>query len=679
MPEVLQLLHYTRQSIPGQYLRSFAYYHDKIGNVHLDGLPETMQRELMFVIWRIIDMGGRVPCASLGLLCRELAETSRRLKSRGLPSASLMDRTPGEWRTELNTTWARRIKALPNASTMRTIAGPLDRACKLLWFAYDDSPWWEREVWSLDMDPRIPRREQEPARGYTIHWHDVEPQWLRRGAMFYVKTLLESGRATWTTVMGQKHSFRLFGTFVTERGLASPRLAEDETKVRAIMMDFLTCDSLRSASGRQRSHSTIAGITAAVRGLYGFMHDHGEDAASATGDPRWAGLSPEYLRFWRPGDVPRFKKQAFTEDHLFSDQVLSRIAAQAPLLAAPQSEGGFGDPQAMRILLLMIATGRRLSEICMLDANPLLPVTGPEPKDGTRIAKLCYQQTKIEGAPETIFVDSEVIEIIAEQQRWLKSHLEKVGITDPPAYLFLKDHNNLHCRHHYYSHVFRRQMEKLVQRAELKDDDGQPLKLSKTHRFRHTKATSLINAGVPLHVVQRYMGHASPEMTMHYAQTLDSTAKAEFLKYRKITTNGEGPGVSPEDLYDLMALDSRTDRVLPNGWCTLPPTKSCDKGNACLGCDLFVTDERFLNVHEGELVALDSLIDKRQEAHTTRTGEPMSENHVWLTLRRREQGALGTIIETLKGPDRRNGPVKGPGTAPRAEADIAKAPRQVAR
>jgi len=28
----------------------------------------------------------------------------------------------------------------------------------------------------------------------------------------------------------------------------------------------------------------------------------------------------------------------------------------------------------------------------------------------------------------------------------------------------------------------------------------------RTHRMRHTKATDLLNAGVPIHVVQRYMG-----------------------------------------------------------------------------------------------------------------------------------------------------------------------------
>lgn len=97
-----------------------------------------------------------------------------------------------------------------------------------------------------------------------------------------------------------------------------------------------------------------------------------------------------------------------------------------------------------------------------------------------------------------------------------------------------------------------------------------------------------------------------------------------------------------------MALDSRTDRVLPNGWCTLPPARSCDKGNACLTCDLFVTDQRFLDVHRAEFDSLNQLIEQRQQAHRERTGRPMSDNHVWLTLRRREQGALRTIIDTLQ-------------------------------
>lgn len=48
------------------------------------------------------------------------------------------------------------------------------------------------------------------------------------------------------------------------------------------------------------------------------------------------------------------------------------------------------------------------------------------------------------------------------------------------------------------------------------------------------------------------------------------------------------------DMLDLVQLDRRTDRILPNGYCLLPSTRSCDKGNACHGCDHFATDRTFL-------------------------------------------------------------------------------------
>jgi hypothetical protein len=92
----------------------------------------------------------------------------------------------------------------------------------------------------------------------------------------------------------------------------------------------------------------------------------------------------------------------------------------------------------------------------------------------------------------------------------------------------------------------------------------------------------LLNAGVPLHVVQRYLGHLTPTMTMTYAQTLASTAEAEFLRYRKITADARDLEIDPRDLYDMLELDRRTDRILPHGWCLLPPRQMCLKGNACL-------------------------------------------------------------------------------------------------
>ncbi len=80
----------------------------------------------------------------------------------------------------------------------------------------------------------------------------------------------------------------------------------------------------------------------------------------------------------------------------------------------------------------------------------------------------------------------------------------------------------------------------------------------------------------------RYMGHKSPAMFMHYAQTLSTVAEHEFLRYKKVTADGRDYDRDPAEMFEALALDQRTDRVLPNGYCTLPPRQACDKGNALL-------------------------------------------------------------------------------------------------
>jgi len=43
-------------------------------------------------------------------------------------------------------------------------------------------------------------------------------------------------------------------------------------------------------------------------------------------------------------------------------------------------------------------------------------------------------------------------------------------------------------------------LEQLAELADIRDSQGQRPPLSHVHRFRHTRGTSLINAGVPVHV-----------------------------------------------------------------------------------------------------------------------------------------------------------------------------------
>ena len=113
--------------------------------------------------------------------------------------------------------------------------------------------------------------------------------------------------------------------------------------------------------------------------------------------------------------------------------------AGAGLLGTPAAEGGLGDEQAMRILMLLARTGRRVSEICMLDHDPLLPLHPPGSGGRARradgfVARLRYQQTKIDGAPDTILVDREIVAIIHAQQDWLRRARPDAAA---PKYLFV--------------------------------------------------------------------------------------------------------------------------------------------------------------------------------------------------------------------------------------------------
>jgi hypothetical protein len=158
-------------------------------------------------------------------------------------------------------------------------------------------------------------------------------------------------------------------------------------------------------------------------------------------------------------------------------------------------------------------------------------------------------------------------------------------------------------------------------------------------------------------------------MTMHYSKTLRETHEREFLRHKKITADGQDLDLDPRDLFALIELDKRTDRVLPNGLCMLPPRQVCDRGNACLTCDKFTTDASYLPEHEQQLQKLNDLIAQRQAAFRARTGEEMSTSNVWLEQRLTEQRALQTIIAVLNQPPLAEHPehaIRGPGTGARA-------------
>lgn len=675
IPGPLRRTEFDSTALPKADLAGFTTRHPGF-RLNFHDLPAPLDRELAWCCWRITELGGRVPVPAAQSLIQWLrTAVADQPELRG----SLLAQTPRQWERALTITRTRHRGELPSPSWFKNTVAFLRRCYRVLWIACDPRPWWRREIWDPGLDPAIPRRPHEPVGRACLYFHQLEPPWLRLGMQWWFRVSLETGQLTWTTVHGHRFALQAFSEWMNLRGPLPPWLCEDPAGVRGLMLEFLSyVQQLTARCGRNLGQPLSPGrmknVLTAVESFYAFMHDNQEPAAAALDEPGWLRLGPQHAVLWRRGDKGR-RSLPGQRLEIIDDTAFSEIMANLHLLGAQADEGGLADEQAMRIIMLAARTGRRISEILMLDRDPLLPLDQPsssDAQDGGFVAKLHYQQTKIEQAPDTVLVDAEIVEIIAEQQRWVDQHMAphwKPGAR--PVYLFLAANMNRNADRYYPHGRLWHVLREFVQQLGIHDATGRLIDFNRTHRFRHTKATSLLNAGVPLHVVQRYMGHLSPTMTMNYAQTLATTHEREFLRYRKVTADGRDLQTDARDLYDMLELDKRTDRILPNGWCLLPPRQVCDKGNACLTCEKFTTDATFLPELKTQRSRTDQLIQDRCQVFKTRTGQDMSPDNVWLAGRRQEQDALGRIIVKLEQTRLADGTtqaVRGAGVTARTEA-----------
>jgi integrase len=685
VPEQMRLSRFASDTVPPQYAGAFCHDGTWRAGLDLSPLPEPMRREVAWCVFRIIELGGTIPSPGLSMLVRRLSEV---IAGRpGQVPVSLLEMGGTEWCQQIQRAVHRRTGRLPAPATMRNIGALLARMMRLLVTAMDTGPWWQLDHWNPVEDTRIPLREHEPMGRFAVRFDRIGAPWLRRGLQWHCKTGLDTGTLRWSTVHRRVVAVSELGAFLRGRGVDEPCLAATPGEVRALMLDFLgqlrSRDAARGRRAGQRlSAASVQRLAADVEQFYLFMADNKEAAAAALGEPGWLRLGPEHAGFYRRGELPG-KQRPDLGREVIDDAAMTQIMAGLGLLGAPAAQGGFGDEQAMRITMLVALLGRRISEICLLDRDPLLPLLpgararpGPPPGTGSQApaGRLRYQQTKIDGAPDTVLVHAEVVAIIREQQDWADRFFAGRGAPGrTPKYLFLAALMNRNGDRPYSGGRLRDLLTELARRLDVRDAAGALVDFNRTHRFRHTVATSLLNSGVPIHVVQRYLGHLSPAMTMHYAQTLQSTAEAEFLRYRKLTADARELGADPTDLYDLLQLDQRTDRMLPNGYCLLPPRQVCGKGNACLTCDKFATDATFLPELTGQLRRTGQLAETRQAAFLARTGTPMGEDNVWLAGRRTEQNALRAIITELENNPHAAGPqaVRGAGTTARTDALIA--------
>ncbi len=265
-----------------------------------------------------------------------------------------------------------------------------------------------------------------------------------------------------------------------------------------------------------------------------------------------------------------------------------------------------------RMVLVLQECGMRIGELCRISFNCLL-------QDAQGDWFLRYYQFKMK-KEHSIPITRDIARIIQVQQREVT---EEWGENFP--YLFpapkprgkggpIRQAN------------FTRALNRLSLDKQIKDQAGECWHFQ-SHQFRHTVGTRMINLGVPQHIIQRYLGHESPEMTAVYARIHDETLKQEVAKFREKVVNVAGQVVEPNDIEadgDSLQWVKRNiqAQALPNGSCALPIiSKGCPHANACLTCTHFRTTAEYLAEHKQQLEQTERLIAKARANGWTRQVE----------------------------------------------------------
>jgi hypothetical protein len=652
--------------------------------INLTGLPEVIQAELAWMAhWQAAD-GTR----SSVLAISQLANILRRAIREGRafpPSIRQMD-----WDAAAALQawfYASRWGRFPPHGVRARLRVIFRFARTALIAACHDGHWWELDYWHPRCDRRIPLSDREPQAHYGCSPTLITHPWLREAVKWYLGTMLESGALRWTTVSQERlpslHRFDrwLAAAFDDPREvLADPATAASQAAAfcRWDADPANRSDASKPRQGPAKVHPRLINDDLrAVAELLAFVAADRAEARRVLGPAAvpWTSVTDAHAACWLR-QVSRIPHQpTLNEGNYVDDHALAQITAALPLLGLPCGEqmritrgdgeqiaaSGFDDPQAMRMILLQILTGRRSSEIRHCEVDCLSPATGraAAAAQGEEIARFRYAQTKIDIAPDTILVGSEVVAVIEEQRRWIRDRFPGIQ----PRYLFLQLTANRAGAKPYPSgtYTFRlREFSKIIQVA---DSKGRLVGLSRTHRFRHTRLTRLAELGLPVHVLQRYAGHATPTMTLHYIAQREEHAEQAFLATVKLKADGTRVAFSRED-HDAMHLLGRADRILPNGWCLLPPLQTCGKGNACLTCSVFVTDQTHQQALERQLADTAALIGRARTDFRQRHGRTMPADNVWLAQRQAEHDALTRVLAAMQAAPGRAVQGAGCGIAP---------------
>lgn len=533
-------------------------------------LPEQLQLEVQWALQRSHDLGISRGAHTYYWTVRMLART-----------------TPESLLVHDRQEWGRRLSAF-----LPSDGGRMSNARAFLGFAVEqvvdlvEGDGWEREyprdVWQLRrlgyVSPSVTRR---------LDFSDIHQEWLRDCAKKWVRWRLTVEEKANGTVTADLTALRRLSAFLTATGQAQHSIRQ---LTRPVLEQHVAWLHDETELARPSIRDSISAIAVFLRTL----HER-ED---------WAPDLPRNAVIYG-SDYPRMDP---LRARGLSVYVLAQVKANLPAWSQP--EGRF-------LTELMLASGLRIGDACALEFDPIVT-----DRDGHPYIRYWNHKMRREAyVPiSAVMLDK----VRAQQQRVrevYRSQVEAYLATPAPVKLpavrlrlVPATQINPDGIKPYRTSTYNDQLRRWAATAEIRDEAGRPAAIT-AHRWRHTFATSLINAGVRLEVVQQLLDHATLEMSSHYARLLDTTVRAEWQ-------NARGQDA---DLDQLLPADvewaNRARAALPNGHCGLPRQQSCDHSNKCLTCPVFITGEGDLPAHEAHRRRTLTLIAKFDATGQTRLAD----------------------------------------------------------
>ena len=178
-------------------------------------------------------------------------------------------------------------------------------------------------------------------------------------------------------------------------------------------------------------------------------------------------------------------------------------------------------PSQIPVIIVLRASGWRISDVLNLRLNTCL-------EQDSQGWFLCGDISKTGWLGHRIPLSEDVVRVIQAQQTWVRQNYTKDE--NPLEYLFpyVKNKGNTQRKgKNLHANSVNNALQRLAKKHQIVGEDGKIFHFH-THAFRHSKAVELINHGMSLVMVQHWMAHASPEMTLLYAQILDDTMRQQW-------------------------------------------------------------------------------------------------------------------------------------------------------